>query len=116
MIKEAFLPAVYLRENCPFCLKVRLFCSRPTCWGNRNPGVRSRIEDEEEIRLNWRRTIDMVSFPTAKIEPDRYLTGPTTSSVYRGAVRSRATQDAVFTSYVEAALKPMLRLSKENSS
>ena len=116
MIKQSFIPAVYLRENCPFCLKVRLFLLEGDMLGEVEirefaPGSK----DEEEIRTELEANLDMVSFPAARIEPDRYLTGSDDIIAFIAARSGREPHKMpVFTSYIEAALKPMLRLSKEN--
>ena len=116
MIKETFIPSVYLREDCPFCLKVRLFLLEADMLGEIEirefaPGSK----DEAEIRSELEANLDMVSFPAARIEPDIYLIGSDDIIAFIAARSGREPHRMpVFTSYIEAALKPMLRLSKEN--
>ena len=116
MIKPAFIPSVYLRENCPFCLKVRLFLLEADMLGEMEirefaPGSK----DEEEIRSELEAKLDMVGFPAARVEPDRYLIGSDDIIAFIAARSGLEPQRMpVFTSYIEAALKPMLRLSQEN--
>ncbi len=75
MTSATFKPIVYLKENCPFCLKVRLFLLES--------GLASDVEtrdfvpdseQEAKIRAELQPHLDKVSFPSAQLEPGRYVT------------------------------------------
>ena len=116
MIKEDFVPAVYFRENCPFCLKVRLFLLEADLSGEVEirefaPGSK----EEEEIRAQLHETLGKASFPAAQIGPATYMTESDDIIAFLAGRSGREPRNLpILKSYIEGVLKPMLRLSEEN--
>ena len=74
MTEASFLPTLYVKEGCPFCMKVRIFMLEA--------GVLDRVQvrefavgsDEEQlIRAELALHLEKVSFPTAVLAPSEYL-------------------------------------------
>lgn len=116
MIKETFIPIVYLRENRPFCLKVRLFLLEADLVGEVEiREFAAGSEEEEEVRMELQANLGKACFPAAKIGPEDYMTGSDDIIAFLAAYSGREPMKMpVLRSYIEGALKPMLRLSKEN--
>lgn len=115
MTDEIFIPAVYLRENCPFCLKVRLFLLEADLLGETEirelaPGSM----EEAEIRAELKAGLGRASFPAAKIGPKSYMTESDDIIAFFAARSGREPKKMpVLKNYIEGVLKPMLRLSQQ---
>lgn len=67
---------MFLKENCPFCLKIRIFLLEA--------GLSSKIdirnfvpgsEEEAAIRAELQPNLEKVSFPAAHLAQGQYITG-----------------------------------------
>lgn len=116
MTSETFKPTVYLKENCPFSFKVRLFLLES--------GLASEVESrdftpgsaqEDAIRAELQPHLDKVSFPSAQLEPGRYVTE---SDDIVAFLASKAGRDSktmpVYRNYVDGAFAMAMKLWKEN--
>lgn len=74
MSDAAFTPVLYLKQGCPFCFKLRLFLLEA--------GLLERVEirefapdteEEKAIRAELTPHFEKLGFPTAQLEPGRYL-------------------------------------------
>lgn len=112
----AFRPVIYLKEGCPFCLKVRLFLLEA--------GLSDSVEmraflpgepEEKVIRDELYSRLEKVSFPAAEMAPGSYIAD---SDAIVGTLAEQAGRDPadlpVYSAYLTAALKPMMALFKEN--
>lgn len=73
MTGTTFKPVVYLKDNCPFCLKVRIFLLESDLTSQ----VETRdfvpgSQQEDQIRAELQPNLEKVSFPAAQLEPGRY--------------------------------------------
>ena len=74
MSETSFTPTLFLKQGCPFCLKVRLFLLE----SGQLDQVRIRefspgTPEETEIRTLLAAVLDKVSFPTAELSSGKYL-------------------------------------------
>ena len=111
----SFRPVVYLKEKCPFCMKVRIFLLEA--------GLQDRVEvkdfapgteQEQAIRRELEPRLEKVSFPAAQPEPDQYMTD---SDAVIGRLASAfgvAPQGPVLQAYVEGPFQQIMTLFKEN--
>lgn len=117
MSGETFKPVVFLKENCPFCLKIRIFLLEA--------GLSSKIEtrsfvpgsDEETvIRAELQPSLEKVSFPAAHLAQGRYITesDEIVSVLARVANRDPARMP-VYRDYVDGAFALAMKLWKENT-
>lgn len=116
MTDNTFKPIVYLKENCPFCLKVRLFLLES--------GLASEVEtrdfvpgteQEEAIRSELSAHFEKVSFPTAQLEPARYVAESDDIVAFFAAKAGRDPAGmTVFRNYVDGAFSMAMKLWKEN--
>ncbi|ACM28899.1 glutathione S-transferase N-terminal domain-containing protein [Agrobacterium sp. SHOUNA12C] len=109
-------PIVYFKNNCPFCLKVKLFLLEAGMMDDVEirefePGSKQ----EKEIRAELDTRLEKVSFPSAQLEPGRYIAESDDIIAFLAARSGREPASMpVLNNYVEGALKPMLKLWKEN--
>lgn len=116
MTETDFKPIVYLKQNCPFCLKVRLFV------------LEAGMEDDVEIRdhspgsdqeMVLRAALDphfeKVSFPAAQLEPGHYIAESDDIVAFLAAKAGRdpSTMTA-YRNYVDGAFAMSMKLWKEN--
>ena len=74
MSEAGFVPTLYLKAGCPFCLKVRLFLLESGQLGEVSIREFSTGTPEEaEIRGVLAPVLEKVSFPTAELSPGKYL-------------------------------------------
>lgn len=73
-MSDAFKPVLYIKQGCPFCLKVRLFALEA--------GILDQIEqhefspgsaEERVLREELGAVLEKVSFPAARFGADRYV-------------------------------------------
>jgi glutaredoxin len=71
---DAFRPTVYLKDKCPFCMKIRIFLLES--------GLRDRVtvkdftpgtDAEQQIRAEVSPHLEKVSFPAAEIAPGEFI-------------------------------------------
>lgn len=116
MTKTTFKPVVYFKHNCPFCLKVRLYLLEA--------GMVEAVEirdfvpgskQEEDIRAELSPYLPKVSFPAAKLEEGHYIAESDDIIAFLAMKSGRDPASLpVLGNYVESALKPMMKLWKEN--
>ena len=109
-------PIIFFKRSCPFCLKVNLFLLEA--------GIMADVEirefepgskQEEDIRAELSPHLPKVSFPAARLEPGRYIAESDDIIAFLAARSGREPASMpVLTSYIEGALKPMMKLWKEN--
>jgi glutathione S-transferase len=116
MTNSAFKPIVYLKQNCPFCLKVRLYLLEA--------GMLDAVEIhdfvsgsklEEDIRGELSPHLAKVSFPAAQLEPGRYIAESDDIIAFLAVKSGREPASLpVLGNYVEGPFKMMMNLWKEN--
>ncbi|MFV0244615.1 MAG: glutathione S-transferase N-terminal domain-containing protein [Qingshengfaniella sp.] len=113
-----FKPAIYLKANCPFCLKIRIFLLES--------GQASQVEIrdftpgtdiEAEIRAELAPHLAKVSFPAAQLEPGHYI-AESDDIIARLADRSGhdPAEMTVYRNYINGAFRRMMDLRKENAA
>jgi glutaredoxin len=116
MSDATFRPVVYLKEKCPFCMKVRIFLVESgldTKVEVRNfaPGT----EQEQMIRAELEPNLEKVSFPAAQTAAGRYMTD---SDGIIGQLAADAGVDPahmpVLGAYVEGPFAQIMQLYREN--
>lgn len=116
MTNPTFKPVVYFKQNCPFCLKVRLFLLEAGMM--KAVDIRDFVpgsEQEEDIRAELSPHLAKVSFPAAKLEEGRYIAESDDIIAFLAVKSGREPASLpVFSNYVEGPLKTMMNLWKEN--
>ncbi len=116
MSDTAFTPVIFFKQNCPFCLKPRIFLLEADLL----PSVTLRefvpgSEDEATIRAELAGKVEKITFPTAKLAADSYLTG---SDEIIADLAAKAGVDPAtlptYHSYFAGAFKSMQALYVEN--
>ncbi len=115
MTDETAKPILYLKQNCPFCLKLKLFALEA--------GLQDELSvrefapgdaEETAIRAELDSKVEKVTFPTAQLQPGEYMTD---SDGIVDALAARYDRDLsklpVFQSYVSGAFKKMMEFFKE---
>ncbi|MDL2410661.1 glutathione S-transferase N-terminal domain-containing protein [Rhizobium calliandrae] len=116
MTNTDFKPIVYLKENCPFCLKVRLFLLE----AGLTPDVEVHdfapgTEQEDLIRAELLPHLDRVSFPSAQLARGRYVSESDDIVAFLAAKAGRNPSDMpVYRNYVDGAFAMAMALWKEN--
>jgi glutathione S-transferase len=116
MTQTTFKPIVYLKQNCPFCLKIRIFLLEA--------GMAQDVEtrdfapgtpEEDAIRTELAPHLDKVSFPSAQLEPGRYIAESDDIIAFLAAKSGRETASLpTYSNYVEGSFSMMMSLWKEN--
>jgi glutathione S-transferase len=117
MTDTPFRPVVYLKQKCPFCMKVRIFLMESGLWD------RVEIRDlvpgtpqEQAIRAELEPKLEKVSFPAAQLEPGSYMTD---SDAIVGRLGELAGKDPaampVLGAYVEGPFQQIMQLYRENA-
>ncbi len=116
MADTSFRPVVYLKEKCPFCLKVRIFLLEAGLAGSVD--VREFTPDtpqEETLKAELKPHFEKVTFPSAQVAPGRYIND---SDGIIGHFAQQAQVDPaqmpVLSSYVGGAFQQMMNLFREN--
>lgn len=116
MTDTRFKPIVYLKQNCPFCMKVRLFLLEA--------GMENDVEmrdfvpgtpEEDAIRAEILPHVEKASFPTAQLEPGRYVaeSDAIVSLLAKTSGRDPARM-TVYCNYVDGPFAMAMSLWKEN--
>ena len=117
MSENAFQPTVYLKQNCPFCMKVRIALLEAGLGDTvqtRNfvPGE----PEEDAIRAELAPHLEKVTFPTAQLTPGQYVTE--SDDIVASLCAIAGTEPSampVLTNYLEGPFASMMRLYRENS-
>lgn len=112
----SFRPVVYMKEKCPFCMKIRIFLLEA--------GLLDRVEvkefapgapEEQAIRDEVGPHLEKVSFPAAQTAPGQYMTD---SDAIIGKLAAEAGVDPqrmpVLKAYVEGPFQQLMNLFREN--
>ena len=116
MTETRFKPIVYLKRNCPFCMKIRLFLLEA--------GMAQDVEirdfaagtaEEEAIRAELAPHFEKVSFPTAQLEPGRYVAESDDIISFLAAKSRRDPANMpVYRNYIDGPFALTMKLWKEN--
>ncbi len=111
-----FRPVLYLKEKCPFCLKVRLFLLEAGLLGDVEVREFSPGTDQEQaIKAEVGPHLEKVSFPAAQVAPGRYIND---SDAIIGHFAGEAKVDPatmpVLSAYVGGPFKQLMELFREN--
>jgi|WetSurMetagenome_2_1015567.scaffolds.fasta_scaffold63480_2 hypothetical protein len=111
-----FRPVVYLKNKCPFCMKVRIFLLESGL--NTKVDVRDfapGTEQEQAIRAELEPKLEKVSFPAAQTAAGRYMTD---SDGIIGELAAHAGVDVasmpVLGAYLEGPFQQIMQLYREN--
>lgn len=111
-----FKPVVYFKQNCSFCLKVRLFLLEAGMM--EAVDIRDFVpgsKQEEDIRAELSPHLAKVSFPAAQLELGRYIAESDDIIAFLAVKSGREPASLpVFSNYVEGPFKTMMNLWKEN--
>lgn len=113
----AFKPILYLKKGCPFCFKLRLFLLESGLLdGFVIREFAENSEEERVLRSELSQHFDKVSFPSAQVEPGKYMKD---SDALVGHFADRKGIDAqrlpTFQEYVTGPFSTIMSLFKENS-
>jgi glutathione S-transferase len=118
MTDHAFTPVLYLQQNCPFCLKVRIAVLET----GQADAVDLRVfvpgtPEEAAIRAELDGKLAKITFPAALFGPGEYVAD---SDAIVAALAERAGRRPadmpVYTAYLDAAFQPMMGLFQENKA
>jgi glutathione S-transferase len=113
---DAFKPIIYLKQNCPFCLKIRLFLLE-VGYGDEveTRDFAAGSPEEEAIRAELAPHFAKPSFPTAQVEPGRLMAESDDIIVW---LAERSGHDPatmpVYRNYVEGPFAMAMKLWVEN--
>ncbi|HEX4096643.1 MAG TPA: glutathione S-transferase N-terminal domain-containing protein [Caulobacteraceae bacterium] len=113
---EAFRPTVFLKDKCPFCMKIRIFLlesglkDRVTV-KNFTPGT----DAEQQIRDEVSPHMEKVSFPAAEVAAGEYLADSDgiIARLAEGETIDPA-QMPVLKAYLEGPFQSIMTLFREN--
>lgn len=117
MVDNAFKPVFYLKENCPFCLKIRIFILEA--------GLTSDVEissfesgsaQEALVRKELEPYFDKITFPVAQLEPGRHIAE--SDEIIAGlATRAGCVPEEmdVYRNYIDGTFALAMKLWKENA-
>ncbi len=117
MSDATFRPVVYLKEKCPFCMKIRIFLLESGLWDKVEvkdfaPGT----EQEQAIRAELEPNLEKVGFPAAQTAPGRYMTDSDGIVAHLAEVAGAdPAKMPVFSAYVEGPFQQIMQLYRENA-
>lgn len=116
MTDTSIRPIIYLKQHCPFCMKIWLYLLET--------GTLADVEirqfaagtaREEEVRAELAPHLEKITFPAARLEPDRYHAD---SDGILAFLAGRTGRDPaslpIFANYVEGPFAMMMKLWTEN--
>ncbi|RRH92156.1 glutathione S-transferase domain-containing protein [Mesorhizobium tamadayense] len=109
-------PILYLKQNCPFCLKVRLYLLEAAMMEDVKirdfaPGT----QQEDDIRAELIPHLARLSFPAAQLEPGHYAAESDDIIAFLAAKSGREIASMpVYRNYVEGPFNMAMTLWKEN--
>jgi hypothetical protein len=118
MTDTSFRPILYLQQNCPFCLKVRIAVIETGQAG----AVDMRVfvpgtPEERAVRAELDGKLAKITFPAAQFAPGDYVADSDAIVAELAGRAGRAPADLpVYTAYLDAAFKPMMGLFQENKA
>jgi len=113
---DSFRPTIYLKDKCPFCMKIRIFLLES--------GLREQVvvkdfspgtDAEQEIRAEVAPHFEKVSFPAAEVAPGEYL-ADSDGIIARLAqgVGQDPGQMPVLQAYLQGPFQSIMTLYREN--
>ena len=116
MNDQSFRPVIYLKEKCPFCMKIRIFLLES--------GLLDRVQvkdfapgtpQEQQIREEVSPHLEKVSFPAAQLAPGEFL-ADSDGIIARLAERDGKDpgQMPVLKAYLEGPFQQIMTLFREN--
>lgn len=116
MNDQSFRPVIYLKDKCPFCMKVRIFLLES--------GLRDSVEvkdftpgtpEEQKIRDEVSPHLEKVSFPAAQVAPGAFM-ADSDGIIARLAekVGIDPGQMPVLKAYLEGPFQQIMTLFREN--
>jgi predicted DCC family thiol-disulfide oxidoreductase YuxK len=113
---ETFKPIVYLKQNCPICMKIRLFILEADLGAEvETRDFASGTPQEEAIRAELAPYLNKVSFPAAQIQSGQFIAESDDIIAVLAQISGRdPAVMSVYPSYVDGPLAALMRLWKEN--
>jgi len=113
---DAFRPTVYLKDKCPFCMKIRIFLLEA--------GLRDQVtvkdftpgaETEQQVRDEVSPHLEKVSFPAAEVAPGEFI-ADSDGIIARLAegVGVDPGQMPVLKAYLDGPFQSLMNLFREN--
>ena len=116
MAASDFRPVLYLKDKCPFCMKVRLFMLEAGLLGDVEvrefvPGT----DEEQKIKDELSPHLEKVTFPAAQTEPGRYL-ADSDGIISQFAAKANVDPAAmpVLQAYITGPFTSLMNLFREN--
>jgi hypothetical protein len=113
-----FKPILYLKKGCPFCFKLRLFLLEAGLLdGFVLREFAENSADEKVLHGELSRHFDKVSFPSAQVEPGRYMKDSDALITFfadKNGIDPRRLP--TFQEYVSGPFRTIMSLFKENSA
>ena len=116
MTDASFAPVLYIKRNCPFCLKARIFLLEA--------GLLAKFEvkefsagtdDERIIKDELAPHFDKLSFPSSQVSPGRYIKDSDAIIAHFAAdAKLDPSKMPVLSAYVSGAFQQLFDLYKEN--
>jgi len=113
---ETFKPIVYLKQHCPFCMKIRLFILEASIGADvQTREFASGTPQEEAINAELAAHLSKLSFPAAQVQPGQFIaeSDDIIAALARKSGRDPASMP-VYQNYVDGPLATLMRLWKEN--
>ena len=116
MTEGTFVPTLYVKQGCPFCLKLRIFMLESGLLDTvevREFAVGS--DEEQAIRAELAPHLEKISFPTAMLAPGEYL-GDSDAIITRfaGAADVDPAKLPTFRAYSAGVMPQMMSIFREN--
>ena len=116
MSDPTFRPVLFLKDKCPFCMKIRIFLLESGLWGDVDVrAVTPGTDEEAAIRAELEPKLEKVSFPAAQTAPGQYMTDSDgIIAHFAGIAGVDPTQMPVLSAYVEGPFQQIMTLYREN--
>ena len=117
MTDASFTPILFLKDKCPFCLKVRLFLLEAGLLGRFD--IREFVpgdENEQAIRSELAPHFEKVTFPTVQLAPGEYV-NESDAIVARYAAETGLDprELAAYRWYTDGVMQTLFTLFRENA-
>ncbi len=116
MTDTTFTPVIYLKDKCPFCMKIRIFLLEAGLLGDVK--VRDFVpgsDEETAIREEVSPHLEKVSFPAAQLEPGKFM-ADSDGIIAKLAAEAKVdpARMPVLSAYVNGPFQSIMTLYKEN--
>ena len=116
MTEAAFVPTIYFKEGCPFCLKVRIFMLEARLLDTvqvREFAVGS--DEEQAIRTGLAPHFEKISFSTVMLAPGEYLSdSDAIIARFAGTADVDPAKLPTFRAYSVGVMPQMMSMYREN--